>query len=173
MEIVFAVFQDYADATGGVTHLMSSGFTREKINVLARKGTLTTTTEPKHVAGGVEQVAKEQPEGPGNVEMLFPTETPVVLGPDGPVLGSGDMASSLLTSALAGGHDTIERMLGQFLEPAHASAYADALRDGMVLVWVVPGPQAEPGAVSDLERELRDKAAQMVTTIDIRTELHV
>lgn len=173
MDVIFAVFQDYAEANAGVMHLMGRGYSREKINVLARKATLTTTTETKHAAGGVEEVANEQPEGPGAVEMLFPTQTPVVLGPDGPVLGSGDMAASLLTSALAGGHDTIERMLGQFLEPAEASTYADALRDSGVLVWVAIEPDAAPGTISNIERELRDLKAQMVTTLDIRTELHV
>ncbi len=173
MDIVFAVFQDYTDANGGVMHLMGRGFTRGKINVLARKDALTTATEPKPTAEGVEEAAEEQPEGPGAIEMLFPTQTPVVLGPDGPVLGSGEMASSLLTTALAGGHDTIERMLGQFLEPAHASAYADALRNGGVLVWIAIGPDAGPGTLSDIERELRDDKAQMVSTLDIRTELHV
>jgi hypothetical protein len=166
-KMVTAVFRDRLDAEQALDFLHSKGYDRNTINVLMSDKTAplgaTSTTQPHHNASSA--VAEGMSVG-GVIGTAVGAAVAAVaaIGTSIAIPGLGLIVAGPVAAALAGGGagavtgGVLGALIGAGIPEANAEAYQDALRNGGVVIGVVPRDSDDASAIQERFRNLRGES---------------
>jgi len=167
-KMVTAVFRDRLDAEQALDFLHSKGYDRNSINVLmsdktAPLGTSHTDQTTHHTTSTA--VAEGASLG-GAIGTAVGAAVAAVaaIGTSIAIPGLGLLVAGPIAAALAGGGagavtgGVLGALIGAGIPEANAEAYQDALRNGGVVIGVVPRDSDDATAIQDRFRNLRGES---------------
>jgi hypothetical protein len=167
-KMVTAVFRDRLDAEQALDFLHSKGYDRNSINVLMSDKTAplgaTSTEQPHH--GTASAVAEGLSVGGVIGTAIGATVAAVAaIGSSVVIPGLGLIVAGPIAAALAGGGagavtgGVLGALIGAGIPEANAEAYQDALRNGGVVIGVMPRDNEDATAILERFRNLRGESA--------------
>jgi uncharacterized membrane protein len=133
-----AVFDTLPQARAAVRDLLSQGFQKEQINVLANAGNDEVAYEQAEAAGHTAEHIAEAGVAAGGIGGLLVGLSFLAVPGIGPILAAGGLLASVVSGsalgALAGG--VVALLVEAGIPQEHASEYAEAIRRGGTLVVV-------------------------------------
>ena len=166
-KMVTAVFRDRLDAEQALDFLHSRGYDRNSINVLMSDKTAplgaSSTDQPVH--GTSSAVAEGMSVG-GAIGTAVGAAVAAVatIGTSIAIPGLGLIVAGPIAAALAGGGagavagGVLGALVGAGIPEANAEAYQDALRNGGVVIGVVPRDDDDTRAIQEKFRALRGES---------------
>ena len=167
-KMVTAVFRDRLDAEQALDFLHSKGYDRNTINVLMSDKTAplgTTATGDFGTHGSGTHAAEGLGVG-GAIGTAVGAAVAAVaaIGTSIAIPGLGIFVAGPIAAALAGGGagavtgGVLGALIGAGIPEANAEAYQEALRNGGVVIGVVPRDNDDANAVQDRFRNLRGES---------------
>jgi hypothetical protein len=166
-KMVTAVFRDRLDAEQALDFLHSKGYDRNSINVLMSDKTAplgnTASDQPQHYTKHA--VAEGMSVG-GAIGTAIGAAVAAVaaIGTSIAIPGLGLIVAGPIAAALAGGGagavtgGVLGALIGAGIPEANAEAYQDALRNGGVVIGVVPRDEDDAKVIQERFRALRGES---------------
>lgn len=145
-QMVTAVFRDRADAQLVYDDLMSRGYTQKEINVLMSDATRATyyAGKPERISAGTHAAEGMAAGGAIGTAVVAGLAALAAIGTSIAIPGLGLIIAGPIVAALAGGGagavagGVLGGLVGLGVPESNAKAYEEALRDGGVVIGVIP-----------------------------------